>query len=241
MSKLKFVSSIVGVEVANINSTTKKYTFCATTDRYHNKVLTESYTYSNSDTSSISPMASFMSKLFNSFNKPLTTLIFYRSGVNQFETSQILKDEILPLKEFIKSYASKSNCEETKFSYVIVNKLVDIKFFDCGNNVNNPNAGLCVDNVHTSSNSYEYYIQPQFVNQGTATPTKFSVLYDSTGCSIEELEEVTYNMCFYYWNWSGAIRVPSVLKFAELCNKFDNMNLGSSNPSDDIRKSPYFI
>ncbi len=41
----------------------------------------------------------------------------------------------------------------------------------------------------------------------------------------QELEDLTYGMCFMYSNWSGSIRVPSVVqlahKIAEYHNNFD--------------------
>ena len=64
-------------------------------------------------------------------------------------------------------------------------------------------------------------MQPQFVNQGTATPCHYEVLYQDIdeknpekNMSIEELENLSFQLSFYYWTWSGAVRVPGVLKLS---------------------------
>ena len=54
-----------------------------------------------------------------------------------------------------------------------------MKFFEKGNRgFANPKRGLCVDFSVTQKDKYEFYIQPQFVNQGTSTPCHYQVLYE---------------------------------------------------------------
>ena len=37
---------------------------------------------------------------------------------------------------------------------------------------------------------------------------------------IEKLEKLSYDLSFYYWTWSGAIRVPSLLKMSSVAMDF---------------------
>ena len=82
----------------------------------------------------------------------------------------------------------------------------------------------------TQQNIYEFYLQPQLVNQGTANPTQFQVMYydKEDELSQENLEKLTFYLCFYYWTWSGAVRIPAILKMAmtaiEFCVKCDVVN-----------------
>lgn len=238
MTALNKRSAIIGMEVTKINSTSKKFTFIATTNKYHNQILSESF-IKNDEKSC--PVINFVEKLFNCFGQAPGILIFYRNGVSQYETNKIIESEIVPLRSFLSDYNQKSNTD-VRFIYIISNKIVDVKFFEYGgnsNNINNPCAGLIVDDIVTSNGVF--YLQPQFVNQGTATPTKFTIIHDNTNTNIDEIERITNDMCYYYWNWSGAIRVPAVQKFAEVCSKFDNLCLNDTSTSDEIKKTPYFI
>ena len=85
----------------------------------------------------------------------------------------------------------------------------------------NPPSGLCIDERVIETGKYEFYLQPQFVNQGTATPCHYEVLYQDideknqdNNISIEELENLSFYLSFYYWTWSGAVRVPGVLRLS---------------------------
>jgi aubergine-like protein len=97
-----------------------------------------------------------------------------------------------------------------------------------------------VDTGVTTPGSFEFYMQPQYVNQGTATPSHFHVLYDDTGIPLEILEDVTYAMTYYYWGWNGAVRLPAPLKFAEKANAFCGKYL-SGTPNDVMKENPYFL
>ena len=73
-------------------------------------------------------------------------------------------------------------------------------------------------------NKFEFYIQPQFVNQGTATPSHYQVMcaYQHTDeiLKLEQLEKLTFYLCYYYFTWAGAIREPGTLKMAETALDF---------------------
>ena len=80
---------------------------------------------------------------------------------------------------------------------------------------------MCVDSKVTQKNKYEFYLQPQYVNQGTATPCHYEVLYQDldnenieNNIKMENLQKLSFYLSFYYWTWSGAVRVPGVLKLS---------------------------
>jgi aubergine-like protein len=76
---------------------------------------------------------------------------------------------------------------------------------------------------------------------GTATPVHYHCLFDSTNMPLEIMENITYKMTYYYWNWNGPVREPAALKFAETCNNFvRNIKIGD-NVNDKLNNSPYYI
>lgn len=55
---------------------------------------------------------------------------------------------------------------------------------------------------------------PQYVHSGTATPSRFIVIYDEIGLPAHELQQLTYKLCHLYFNWAGTIRVPAPCQYA---------------------------
>ena len=199
-------------------------------------------------------------------------LIFiYREGGNEGDKIKILNTEIPIIKEILNVNNNNNNNNNNnennniennnnneinindlcfdknyspKFFYMCVNKKTISKFFEMydNKNLNNPTSGMTIDSGVTSSDRYEFFIQPQKVNQGTASPVEFTCLFDNTNLPIETVEKLTYNFTYYYWNWSGPVRLPSILKFTETYFNFYNKYL-PSDPiiNENLINKPYYI
>lgn len=59
-------------------------------------------------------------------------------------------------------------------------------------------SGTIVDDVVTMPERYDFFLVSQQVNQGTATPTNYNVLYDTFGLPPDKLQQITYKMCHLY-------------------------------------------
>ena len=105
------------------------------------------------------------------------------------------------------------------FYYILVNTRTTFKFFEkIGNEYSNPGAGLLVINGITQQDKFEFYIQPQQVTGGSATPTRFHVAYGNMNFP-EIIPKFTYDLCHIYSNWQGTVRIPNVIKAAEKLSK----------------------
>ena len=164
---------------------------------------------------------------------PPNYIILYRKGGNYIENIQLALDEkdifikvITDLEEMLKK--TKNISMQIPFYYICCNLKSDMKFFEVASNDSksyaNPKSGLIIDECVTQKNRFEFYIQPQFVNQGTATPSHYQVMctYQHTDDSLklEQLEKITFYLCYYYFTWAGAIREPGTLKMAETALDF---------------------
>jgi aubergine-like protein len=74
---------------------------------------------------------------------------------------------------------------------------------------NNPSAGVVLDHGVTRRAWYDFYVIPMSVSQGTATPTHFTVLYDSGLMLVDDVQRIAYAMTFMYFNWPGNVKVSS--------------------------------
>ena len=184
-------------------------------------------------------------------------IIIYRQGGNEIYNKRLTLEEINNFTEILKIFREKKqneikyNFKNTKLYYICCNLKSDLKFFETDENkisktYYNPKSGLIVDDNVTNNNKYEFYLQPQFVNQGTATPCHYQVMYYEKGqneennLKIENLEKLSFYLSFYYWNWSGAIRTPSLLKMSSTALSFYKKILGQDNNYYCFR-NPTFI
>ena len=78
----------------------------------------------------------------------------------------------------------------------------------------NPLPGTVVDSAITDKDTYEFYLVSVAAKQGMSTPTRYTVVYDDIKSSPDLIELLTYKLCFTYYNVSGAIKEPSVIRYA---------------------------
>ena len=160
---------------------------------------------------------------------PPNYVIIYRQGGNHVQNLKLLEEEVPIFVNYIKTRKEQNQRfkeSDTKLTYICCNLKGDLKFFE--DNINsgikgyqNPQSGLCVDEKVIQKDKYEFFIQPQFVNQGTATPCHYEILYQDydeknpdSNLSIEKIQNLSFQLSFYYWTWSGAVRVPGVLRLS---------------------------
>ena len=113
----------------------------------------------------------------------------------------------------------------------------DIKILNHEEGYKNPESGLLIIDGITNKNYFEFYLQPQLVNEGSATPSCFHVAYGNLDCPTL-IPKLTFDLCHIYSNWQGTVRIPNVIKAAEKLAKItakytqdelnDNLKLGQA-------------
>ena len=225
---------VVGVDSSGYEDNGKLFqniSFCASLDKYFTSYVNKKTTVTIEDYDNTQfPIANFMeialSEYFKIHKKFPEGVIIYRQGISHGQKNY-LKTEIEQLHKIFNGDSDKKCFKEIKikYYYVLVNKKPTLKFFEEAtynkrnrNNdkgiYDNPDSGLLICDKLISSDKFEFYIQPQKVTQGTATPTCFQVEYGNMNCP-EILPKLTFDLCFLYSNWRGAVRVPAPLKYAE--------------------------
>ena len=142
-------------------------------------------------------------------------IIIYRQGIAHNQLNKI-ELEVLKIQEICKKL-------NIQYYYVLVNTRTTIKFFEHNimnpkgaksQKYKNPDQGLIILDQITNLKRFEFFIQPQLVNIGSATPTYFHVAYGDMKFP-ELLIKLTYWTTYIYPNWQNAVRIPHVLKMAE--------------------------
>lgn len=94
------------------------------------------------------------------------------------------------------------------------------RFFEkSGGNCINPGPGTCVDSVVVHSKDKKifdfYMVANENPTTATALPVHYEVAINSTQMSKDDIELMTYQQCYGYFGFSGPIKVPAVVKYAE--------------------------
>ena len=169
---------------------------------------------------------------YNKKNKEIPKgIIIYRQGVSLHQ-KEVLKEEIKQIEETCKT-------KNILFYYILVNTKTTYKFFEISDDgeYNNPESGLLVMDGVTNRNFFEFYIQPQEVTGGSATPTCFHVAYGNLNFP-EIVPKFTFDLCHIYSNWQGTVRIPNVIKAAEKLSKMTaKYKLDELNPELKLGQS----
>ena len=231
---------ILGLECRQVNGEVN-YFLTSTTNPNLDKMITTYKKCKNVKEEKEKAIYELMQSAIDGISKaphPPDYIILYRQGGNYVQNKKLAEAEVPMFNKFLndkKASDEKFKKFNPKFIYVCCNLKGDLKFFEKGNGrYANPKSGLCVDSSVTQKDKYEFYIQPQFVNQGTATPCHYQVLYedrdnenDENNIKLEELQMLSFYLSFYYWTWAGAVRVPGALKLATTAMDFLSKHLGN--------------
>ena len=182
---------------------------------------------------------------FKKNNKMPDGIIIYRQGISEGK-EYIINIEIEQIDNNLNGNSPLEYLKGLKipYYYILVNKRSSIKFFEIDteetseNNeesfYQNPENGLLVTRKAVRNDVFEYYIQPQKVGQGTATPTNYRVIYGTMNIH-KLLPKLSFDLCFLYSNWRGPVRIPAPLKYAEKLAKIKYII------NDDIKNSLSYI
>ena len=144
----------VGAVVASMNQSLTKWMSCANMHTNPSQELNDN----------LLPSISKMLRRFQDINGQLPSrIILYRDGVGDGQISYVVEHEIkaikvrnlIQLKHFSISFSQECfkkaglNQAELKFTYVIVSKRINTRFFKAGAQPSNPPSGTVVDDVVT--------------------------------------------------------------------------------------------
>jgi aubergine-like protein len=140
-----------------------------------------------------------------------------------------LQAEVTQLREAInETYNTAKN--KPFITVVIVNKRITQRFFleDDKQGLVNPPSGCLIDTQivenEDSQSEYDFYLVPQTTTQGCVLPTHFYVAYNDSTIPKAVLEKLTFDLCHYYFNWAGPIKVPAPCMYAhKIAELFENL------------------
>lgn len=152
-----------------------------------------------------------------------TNILYYRDGVSEGQFKELQNIEIAGLQSACKTMYG-PNSASVKLTVVVVQKRHHTRFFPPPNSGlgrddrknNNVPPGTIVDSQITQPNENHFYLVSHQSIQGVAKPTKYCILQDDAGFSIDDLQAFTYEQCHMFTRCNRAVSYPAPTYYAHL-------------------------
>ena len=130
-------------------------------------------------------------------------------AVSSIETSQI--------EEAFKEIENETE-NKIELCYIVVNKKTNTEMYAQGeyedDSYKNPVPGTVID-VHSGiCQPNEFFLISQSQKMGIAYPCKYTILYDTIGATLSDIELLSYKLCHLYFNIGGPIKIPAPILYA---------------------------
>jgi aubergine-like protein len=168
-------------------------------------------------------------------------IVIYRDGVSESQLPAVLSTECGAIKDALDA----NELADTKLIFLVVNSTCNARFFGKNGSRNvNPERGIVIDTGVVKESEYDFYIVPHGSRQGIQGPTRFHLLYSNEEIETKALYEVSYRLCYGYFNYGSSIKVPSPVlyahKLAYFMGEIENKH-GKTLPDDSLKSKLYYI
>ncbi|KAJ3084786.1 argonaute 1 [Rhizoclosmatium hyalinum] len=143
-------------------------------------------------------------------------LIFFRDGVSEGQFGEVALQEVQNLKIALREVGA-GHC---KLTFLVVNKRHAHRFFVAdqkdGDRKGNLMAGTVIDTGITHPFEFDFFLNSHQGLQGTSRAAHYHVLYDENKFSSDDLQEITYRMCYLFARASRSVGIVPAVYYAHL-------------------------
>ena len=129
-----------------------------------------------------------------------------------------------------------------KITYIIVDRQHHTRFFpfksEDMDKLGNLLPGTVVDRMITRASSFEFYLCSHAGIRGTSKPTLYLVMHDDYGFSSNELQKLTFNLCFTYSRSNRSVSSSPPSYYAHLAALRFRFHYTSNGHGDDEASVP---
>ncbi|KAL7070330.1 hypothetical protein ACQ4LE_010494 [Meloidogyne hapla] len=163
-------------------------------------------------------------------------VLLFRNGCSEGLYPSILKYEVPLLRKALQD----EGIQEPRLTLIVCNKLQSVRFFYKNINSNlkapdqNLKPGTIIDTSAVHPEFAEFFLTSHRALQGTARTPKYTVVYDDCEQDLDELERITYDLCFGHQIVSSPISLPApVLVASEYAKRGRNLY---NSLSDELKQ-----
>ncbi|CAF1296812.1 unnamed protein product [Adineta steineri] len=160
---------------------------------------------------------------------PPTAIVFFRDGISEGEFDSVFEKELTSIRE---ACVALSPCYRPYLTYIVVSKRHHTRFFPTTSE-KNVKAGTVVDSHDiTHAIHYDFYLNSHHGALGTSRPTHYYVLYDDNDLKPNEVQMLTYALCYTYSRCTRSVSIPAPVKYADLLATRAALYIKSDDQSD---------
>ena len=131
-------------------------------------------------------------------------IVVFRDGVGDTQHDLVKDIEIAGLRRVISNFQG----YKPEIVYTVVIKRIDQRFFEIfKGTASNPRAGTYICDSRVCDEK-TFYLIPNAVTQGTATPVKYKIIENSSSVDRDTLARFAFGLCHLYYNWKGSVKLP---------------------------------
>jgi hypothetical protein len=179
-------------------------------------------------------------------NNPKSCIV-WRDGIGDSAFNNAAVEEINAIRAGLNKTKDGENKRDVPMSYIVAQKRIATKFLSEGitgepNGKYGAPSGTLIKGIQ--SLDYDtFYINGRAPPYSTAKPVRYVVLDKDTRLNKVPIEQLTWDLCHDYPNWTGPIKVPSVTqmahKLAELGGSF--ADCGKNINSVQLKNKVHFL
>lgn len=152
-----------------------------------------------------------------STNKKPQRILVYRDGLSEGEFPNLMKTEIASLRAGCQRLDPEYN---PAITFIVIQKRHHARFFPVNqknaDRSGNCKAGTVVDTTIVHPIEFNFYIQSHAGLIGTSRPTLYHVLQDDNKFSADELQTLTYNLCYLYARSTCSVSMVPAAYYAHI-------------------------
>ncbi|KAJ3557975.1 hypothetical protein NM688_g1185 [Phlebia brevispora] len=147
------------------------------------------------------------------------TVIVYRDGVSEGEYWKVDEQEIKRVEEMLNRVGQMFKVPPPQLVFIVVGKRHHIRFFPSDSSgkdkSGNCNPGLVVDDGIVHSKLMDFYLQSHGGLLGTSRPSHYVVLRNGPQFTADQLQELSYALCFVYAAATRSVSIPAPVYYAD--------------------------
>lgn len=158
----------------------------------------------------------FLSYYQTTHRKP-EHIIYYRDGVSEGQFSDILQTEMTALRT---ACLMMSEDFMPPVTFIVVNKRHHMRGFSTNRNdcdrSGNIQPGTVIDTGIVDAHRFDFFLYGHSGIQGTSCPAHYTVLHDENNMKAEEVQKLTYNLCYTFARCTRSVSVVPPVYYAQL-------------------------
>lgn len=151
------------------------------------------------------------------------SILVYRVGVSEGQFEEVKAKESAPILSRARQVGKrllKINDYKPKLTFIVMQKRHHCRFFPAEGSrrdtTGNCVPGTVVDRTVADASNFDFYLIAHNAYQGTIRPVRYTILQDDMMFTADEIQSLTFNLCFTFCRSTSPVaEVPAVM-YAEL-------------------------